>query len=353
MVPVLLKKYIFVDNISNNGFDQNFCVNKDENEEVSFVARALHAPSGRVLEVYSDQYGVRFTTANEFGASTSSLLKSVLLSVGSKYDQLFKIRADSYVEDKQHEKFLLLLDVYQKLKSLEFVNEDNFKEVLDLFQKLYSSSVENIKTHLFATDLFQEANIDFKFFMTAIIHAIGVVKESIPSNIDRIEKWPELKNIVDNVTNIFSKLNQPVMTFTQQVNVNFSHMKEMSSEQIDITLRELERNLKKSINNIVDKNQSKTLRNSEIGLDNFEVTWLWEELLDRVVRSVLLQQAYPERSSRSPSISIDRQKSLESDKIVGNRDKANRKYPTMFPCHLLETQEETQEETQKDRTSET
>ncbi|XP_055698993.1 galactose mutarotase-like isoform X2 [Phlebotomus papatasi] len=47
-----------------NGYDDNFCVTKFHGEGVSFVARALHPTSGRFLEVYSDQPGVQFYTAN-------------------------------------------------------------------------------------------------------------------------------------------------------------------------------------------------------------------------------------------------------------------------------------------------
>ncbi|XP_059619599.1 galactose mutarotase isoform X2 [Phlebotomus argentipes] len=46
-----------------NGYDDNFCVTKYSQGD-SFVARAVHPPSGRFLEVYSDQPGVQFYTAN-------------------------------------------------------------------------------------------------------------------------------------------------------------------------------------------------------------------------------------------------------------------------------------------------
>ncbi|KAF7394913.1 galactose mutarotase-like [Vespula maculifrons] len=44
------------------GFDHNFCVTKNWQSDSSFVARALHMKSGRVLEVYSDQPGLQFYT---------------------------------------------------------------------------------------------------------------------------------------------------------------------------------------------------------------------------------------------------------------------------------------------------
>ncbi|XP_043503581.1 uncharacterized protein LOC122525070 [Polistes fuscatus] len=44
------------------GFDHNFCITKNWQSGSSFVARALHMKSGRVLEVYSDQPGLQFYT---------------------------------------------------------------------------------------------------------------------------------------------------------------------------------------------------------------------------------------------------------------------------------------------------
>ncbi|XP_012284584.1 aldose 1-epimerase [Orussus abietinus] len=48
------------------GYDHNFCVVRSWEPGISFVARALHAPSGRVLEVYSDKPGVQFYTSGRF-----------------------------------------------------------------------------------------------------------------------------------------------------------------------------------------------------------------------------------------------------------------------------------------------
>uniref|UniRef100_A0A1B0GI99 Galactose mutarotase n=1 Tax=Lutzomyia longipalpis TaxID=7200 RepID=A0A1B0GI99_LUTLO len=46
-----------------NGYDDNFCVTK-YTDGLTFVARAVHPTSGRFLEVYTDQPGVQFYTAN-------------------------------------------------------------------------------------------------------------------------------------------------------------------------------------------------------------------------------------------------------------------------------------------------
>lgn len=48
------------------GYDNNFCipVNKDVNQE-TLVAKVVHPPSGRTLEVTSNQPGVQFYTSNK------------------------------------------------------------------------------------------------------------------------------------------------------------------------------------------------------------------------------------------------------------------------------------------------
>lgn len=47
-----------------SGIDHNYCINHCTHGGLIFVARATHPPSGRFMEVYSDQPGVQFYTAN-------------------------------------------------------------------------------------------------------------------------------------------------------------------------------------------------------------------------------------------------------------------------------------------------
>ncbi|XP_058061887.1 galactose mutarotase isoform X1 [Anopheles bellator] len=49
---------------TSGGFDNNFCITKGTEQGLTFVARALHPHSGRVMEVYSDQPGVQLYTSN-------------------------------------------------------------------------------------------------------------------------------------------------------------------------------------------------------------------------------------------------------------------------------------------------
>lgn len=46
------------------GYDHNFCVTKASEQGDTFIARVAHPPSGRSLELYSNQPGVQFYTSN-------------------------------------------------------------------------------------------------------------------------------------------------------------------------------------------------------------------------------------------------------------------------------------------------
>ncbi|XP_052744696.1 galactose mutarotase [Bicyclus anynana] len=45
-------------------YDDNFCVTAYQKEELNFISRVTHPPSGRYLELYSDQPGVQLYTSN-------------------------------------------------------------------------------------------------------------------------------------------------------------------------------------------------------------------------------------------------------------------------------------------------
>uniref|UniRef100_A0A6P7G2C2 Aldose 1-epimerase n=1 Tax=Diabrotica virgifera virgifera TaxID=50390 RepID=A0A6P7G2C2_DIAVI len=47
-----------------DGYDHNFCINKASKQQSTFAARAFHPPSGRALEVYTNQPGVQFYCSN-------------------------------------------------------------------------------------------------------------------------------------------------------------------------------------------------------------------------------------------------------------------------------------------------
>ncbi|CAH1100883.1 unnamed protein product [Psylliodes chrysocephalus] len=47
-----------------DGFDHNFCINKASKQENTFAAKVVHPPSGRALEIYTNQPGVQFYCSN-------------------------------------------------------------------------------------------------------------------------------------------------------------------------------------------------------------------------------------------------------------------------------------------------
>lgn len=47
-----------------DGYDHNFCVNKGTEQGNTFISRVVHPPSGRALEIYSNQPGVQFYCSN-------------------------------------------------------------------------------------------------------------------------------------------------------------------------------------------------------------------------------------------------------------------------------------------------
>lgn len=46
------------------GYDHNFCINQASEQGNTFIARAYHPDSGRIMEIYSNQPGVQFYTGN-------------------------------------------------------------------------------------------------------------------------------------------------------------------------------------------------------------------------------------------------------------------------------------------------
>jgi aldose 1-epimerase len=50
--------------LTGPGYDDNFCVTKSNDQEMAFVARVGHPPSGRTLEIFCDQPGVQLYTSN-------------------------------------------------------------------------------------------------------------------------------------------------------------------------------------------------------------------------------------------------------------------------------------------------
>ncbi|XP_057658187.1 uncharacterized protein LOC130895083 isoform X2 [Diorhabda carinulata] len=63
--PIVLGKFMGL--VPNDGFYQNMCINRGVMQDECFVAKIRYPPSGRLIEVYSNQYGVQFDTGNHIG----------------------------------------------------------------------------------------------------------------------------------------------------------------------------------------------------------------------------------------------------------------------------------------------
>ncbi|EFA01124.1 galactose mutarotase [Tribolium castaneum] len=86
----------------SDGFDHNFCVNKGTEQGTAFVGRAYHPDSGRMLEVYSNQPGVQFYTANFFPENPK-----ILSGKGASYCKhgAFCLETQNWPDAPNHDNF--------------------------------------------------------------------------------------------------------------------------------------------------------------------------------------------------------------------------------------------------------
>lgn len=122
-IPKLLKSEMGIE--QDDGFEEHMCVNRGINQGLCFAARALHPPSGRILEMYSNQCGVRFSTANHFGYG----VVNIPLNIAPSIDQNASKRDDDVFQliDKLHSHVADTLSVDSKF---------DFEELKDLIHKL-------------------------------------------------------------------------------------------------------------------------------------------------------------------------------------------------------------------------
>ncbi|KAJ8915035.1 hypothetical protein NQ315_016010 [Exocentrus adspersus] len=135
-VPKLLGKLMGI--VPKDGFNQNLCVNRGLGQGDCFVGRVLHPPSGRLIELYSNQWGVNFSTANDFGNDR-------LLSM----EQILKAPPPTAIETKRKcvgsEPLLrLYAKVHEQIKDTLSKDEENtYKEIYELINRIkHYSSVE-------------------------------------------------------------------------------------------------------------------------------------------------------------------------------------------------------------------
>ena len=61
-----------INKVPGGGYDYNFCLPNSDTTKTQFVAKVFHPTSGRVMEVFSNQPGVQFYTANYFPEKNST-----------------------------------------------------------------------------------------------------------------------------------------------------------------------------------------------------------------------------------------------------------------------------------------
>lgn len=94
-----------IDKVPGGGYDYNFCLPEPyDHRKTSFVAKVLHPSSGRYLEVYSNQPGVQFYTANFLPEMNETGI------VGKNGTQYFKhaafcLETQNYPDAVNHENF--------------------------------------------------------------------------------------------------------------------------------------------------------------------------------------------------------------------------------------------------------
>ncbi|XP_055841482.1 galactose mutarotase [Episyrphus balteatus] len=90
---------------SGQGFDDNFCVNLDNNG-ITVIAKAIHPKSGRWMEVASDQPGVQFYTGN-FLPNTMKMARAIDGKEEKTYARqgAFCFETQGYPDAVNHENF--------------------------------------------------------------------------------------------------------------------------------------------------------------------------------------------------------------------------------------------------------
>lgn len=104
------------------GFKEYLCVNRGTSQDNCFIGRAVHNPSGRVLEVYSNQRCVCFSTGNDFGFGR-------VLSLQELRTPSEKVEDENLTQE--HDEYLSFLkDIHNNLE--EYLQEDQENNYEDL-----------------------------------------------------------------------------------------------------------------------------------------------------------------------------------------------------------------------------
>ncbi|XP_076244482.1 galactose mutarotase [Calliopsis andreniformis] len=93
-----------IDKVPGGGYDYNFCLTNNIENNKNFVAKVIHPASGRYLEVYTNQPGVQFYTANFLPQQNGT---GIAGKNGSKYFKhaAFCLETQNYPDAINHKNF--------------------------------------------------------------------------------------------------------------------------------------------------------------------------------------------------------------------------------------------------------
>lgn len=120
-----------------SGFKTYLCINKGIDQSECFIGRVVHSSSGRVLEIYSNQKCVCFTTANEFGNERFLSMLQLNRTRENKQKLL-----DSEMENKSSETdyyLTFIKSIHDKLEeTLQDDKENNYEDLRSLIAKTFA-----------------------------------------------------------------------------------------------------------------------------------------------------------------------------------------------------------------------
>lgn len=106
-----------IDEVPNGGYDYNFCLAiQDVGNERNPVARVSHPTTGRYIEVFSNQPGVQFYTANSLPSPNSIGIKGKNGTAYFKHGA-FCLETQNYPDAVNHVRSSILYSIYSILNT--------------------------------------------------------------------------------------------------------------------------------------------------------------------------------------------------------------------------------------------
>lgn len=189
-----------------DGIDQLLCVNRAVDQDNCFVARAYHPPSGRILEIYSDQFGINFSTANHFTCGVSNIPLpnfSPRKEIKDIFDLIDKLHGSikRMLKPADYPGYKNLRDIIRKTKEAKkkshFENDTQEKVTLDPLQAEYLEKLRAMSQPEEASDCSELCAIICEILDNATIKDPIEIETSTPDVKQRqktVETWRNRKN---------------------------------------------------------------------------------------------------------------------------------------------------------------